>query len=228
MSNTIELHNSKKCAGILTLAAHLDHEICLRGEHDLRIYLPKRGINQDLLETIKTNKQKLVAYLTKQKIAQHYGLTVANLQEAAGEDWQEISSDFDQLASFADLVSRQTLLDRQCVPKDYATLIRCRACGVVPGESGEVGRIVLGCPWCHVPNKRNRYLLNQWAKNQYNITLNDMKSGGLRRPWKEILASPALLKQLAIETQKIKQFSSRSLYPSGREQRLTTFKDQAR
>ena len=145
----------------------------------------------------------------QQKIVSHFGVKASVLQQAAGEDWQEIATDLDKLAAFADLISRQNLLDHQCVPNDYATLILCRACGVVPGESGEVGRIVLGCPWCHVPNKSNRYLLKQWANRQYQITFNDMKSGGLRRPWKEILASPALLTQLAIETQKIKRFSIR-------------------
>ena len=80
-------------------------------------------------------------------IAQAHGLTLADLQQAAGPDWAEIKNDPATLEALVHSITIRRMRERGEVPPDYTTTTVCRHCGPVPIYQGIAER-VLGCPWC--------------------------------------------------------------------------------
>ena len=71
----------------------------------------------------------------------------SELQEVAGEDWQEISTDPAKLKSFAELVMITDMRHRGIVPDHYTSETECKHCGPVPIFEGNWPESD-GCPWC--------------------------------------------------------------------------------
>ena len=73
--------------------------------------------------------------------------TRSELQERAGPDWEEVSSDPAKLKAFAELVLIMDMRRRGIVPEHYTATTECVGCGKVPIFEG-VPQQVTGCPWC--------------------------------------------------------------------------------
>ena len=80
-------------------------------------------------------------------IAQTHGLTLADLQQAAGPDWAEIEHDPATLEALANSIQLRRIRERSEVPSNYTSTTICAHCGPVPIYPGMAER-VLGCPWC--------------------------------------------------------------------------------
>jgi hypothetical protein len=76
-----------------------------------------------------------------------HGLTLAELEEAAGEDWAEVQDDVDVLESLARAVVNRRLRERGECPPHWTANCECAGCGPVFLWPGSPER-VLGCPWC--------------------------------------------------------------------------------
>ncbi len=76
-----------------------------------------------------------------------HGLTLADLREAAADDWPEMASDRAVLEAFAHALATRRLRERGEVPPEYTASTVCSGCGPVPIFPG-VPKGVLACPWC--------------------------------------------------------------------------------
>ncbi len=79
--------------------------------------------------------------------AQRHGLTLADLKEAAGTDWNEIAGDRALFETFAAAVATRRMRARGEVPSLYTASTTCAGCGQVPIFEGAPARVD-GCPWC--------------------------------------------------------------------------------
>lgn len=94
------------------------------------------------------HKTEIISALTDaHTIAQHHGLTVGDLQEAAGPDWSEAQIDRSLLEALAEAVATRRMRERGEIPPHYTATTNCRHCGPVPIFPG-VADQVEGCPWC--------------------------------------------------------------------------------
>ncbi len=75
------------------------------------------------------------------------GLTLAALQDAAGEDWPEIADRPAALAALARLLPIQAQRDRGELPRSYTRPVLCLTCGPVWLWEGAPARLI-ACPWC--------------------------------------------------------------------------------
>jgi len=74
------------------------------------------------------------------------------LQQEAGDDWDEVSNDPAQLVAFADSLAIVQIRERGIVPDHYTATTECIHCGPVPIFEG-LPEKVNGCPWCFNRNK---------------------------------------------------------------------------
>ncbi len=116
----------------------------------LRYQAPKGALTAELRAELKTHKTKLLPLLEKpvaERITQDHGLTLADLQQAAGRDWPEIENDPATLEALARAIQTRRMRERGEVPPHYTEVTVCAHCGPVPIFPGASER-VLGCPWC--------------------------------------------------------------------------------
>lgn len=76
-----------------------------------------------------------------------YGLTMAELREAAGHDWQAVCGDSTMLEALAHAVVTRRQREQGECPPHWTVHCECAGCGPVylwPGSPPWV----LGCPWC--------------------------------------------------------------------------------
>ncbi len=69
------------------------------------------------------------------------------LQQAAADDWSEVSNDPAQLVAFADSLAIVQIRKSGGVPDTYVSVTTCQNCGPVPIWPGCPPR-VKECPWC--------------------------------------------------------------------------------
>ncbi len=125
--------------------------IQLRAEGaSLHYRAPKGTLTADLRAKLKAHKAELLTALEKptaDRITQTHGLTLADLQQAAGPDWPEIEQDPAAIEALANSIQIRRMREHGEVPPDYTATTVCRHCGPVPIFPGVAER-VLGCPWC--------------------------------------------------------------------------------
>lgn len=76
-----------------------------------------------------------------------HGLTQAQLEQAAGEDWVRVRDDPAALEALVHAVVTRRQRERGECPPHWTAHRECAACGPVLLWSGSPAR-VLGCPWC--------------------------------------------------------------------------------
>ena len=76
-----------------------------------------------------------------------HGLTIADLEEAAGEDWPEVRDDPALLEALAHAVVTRRQREWGECPPHWTEHSECAGCGPVFLWPGSPAR-VLGCPWC--------------------------------------------------------------------------------
>lgn len=96
-------------------------------------------------ECLKKNKSQILKSLI------YYGLTLADLEHHAGEDWDNLKNNQLGLMAFAKLLYDQKLMKEGAVPESFTGIAFCKSCDHevnIPPEVTNSGT-VLGCPWCH-------------------------------------------------------------------------------
>ena len=126
--------------------------VCLEAKGDtLHAEAPEDILTPELVAKLKAHKAELLTALEKpvaERIAQAHGLTLADLQQAAGPVWPEIEHDSATLEALANSITIRRMRERGEVPSNYTSTTICRHCGgPVPIYPGMAER-VLGCPWC--------------------------------------------------------------------------------
>ncbi len=101
---------------------------------ELVVSAPKGTLTPEVLAKLKSKKPELLRSLRE-------------LQERAGPDWDEVSSDPAKLKSFAELVMITDMRHRGIVPDHYTATTNCKHCGPVPIFEGCWPESD-GCPWC--------------------------------------------------------------------------------
>lgn len=86
------------------------------------------ALTEDMVTRLRPHKADLLVYLT----AQHHGLTMADLREAAGRDWPEVEATPALLETLACAVSARRMRERGEVPPSYTSTTICAGCGPVP------------------------------------------------------------------------------------------------
>ena len=81
------------------------------------------------------------------EVAREHGLTLSELEEAAGPDWPEVEADPKLAEALAHAVQTRKMRERGEVPPHYTGTTICAGCGPVPIWPGAPSR-VLACPWC--------------------------------------------------------------------------------
>ncbi|MCZ6759358.1 MAG: hypothetical protein O7D29_03145 [Gemmatimonadetes bacterium] len=80
-------------------------------------------------------------------IAEMHGLTLADLEQAAGSEWLGINDDPTTLEALARAIQIRRMREHGEIPPHYTATTTCRHCGEVPIFEG-AGERVPGCPWC--------------------------------------------------------------------------------
>lgn len=101
------------------------------------------ALTEEMVNRLRAHRGELLIVLT----AARYGLTVGDLQDAAGPDWPEVKADPALLEPLAHAVSVRRMCERGEVPAHYTATTICAGCGPVPIFHG-VPEQVAGCPWC--------------------------------------------------------------------------------
>ncbi len=113
----------------------------------------------DLLDSLRRDKPEILAMLrareageqipatTATKSPNMHGLTLAELQKAAGEDWPEVRDDSEVLEALAHAVVTYRQREQGERPPHWSATCECAGCGPVFIWPGSPAR-VLGCPWC--------------------------------------------------------------------------------
>ncbi len=136
--------------------AELLNEVTRRGiklkpDGDALCYTaPKDLLTPELMAKLKAHKTELLDILTKpgaERIAQDHGLTMADLQQAAGPDWPEIENDNATLEALARAIQTRRMRERGEIPPHYTSTTVCAHCGSVSIFAGVAERVE-GCPWC--------------------------------------------------------------------------------
>ncbi len=139
-------------------AVGLLSDLQARGVHleadagSLRYRAPRKAITAELLATLKTHKADLIAALSDQEstiaeIATRHGLTLPELQEAAGPDWCDVEGNIALANALADAVKTRRMRERGQAPPNYTATTICAGCGPVPIWAGAPEH-ALACPWC--------------------------------------------------------------------------------
>jgi hypothetical protein len=114
----------------------------------LRISGRGNPLPPELLDALRHHKTEIILTLTDAPtVARHHGLTVSDLEEAAGPDWPEVQTDPSLLGVLAEAVATRRMRERGEIPPHYTAITICRHCGPVPIYPG-VADQVEGCPWC--------------------------------------------------------------------------------
>ena len=112
-----------------------------------------------LLDALRRDKPEILALLrtrdtgevsppaTATQSPNLHGLTLAELEEAAGEDWPEVRDDPAMLEALAHAVVTRHQRERGECPPHWTEHCECAGCGPVYLWPGSTAR-VLGCPWC--------------------------------------------------------------------------------
>ena len=108
----------------------------------LTVDAPKGVLTPQLRKTLSRRKAEFIKTLRSV-----HGLSVAELRQAAGPDWQQIQDDPRLLDAFAHAVMVGRMRRRGEVPAHYTARTVCKGCGPVPIFEGVPDRID-GCPWC--------------------------------------------------------------------------------
>ncbi|MDP7284407.1 MAG: hypothetical protein QGG61_08500 [Arenicellales bacterium] len=98
-----------------------------------------------LLRTRDTSEVSPLA-MTNESPSLH-GLTLAELEEAAGEDWPAVRDEPAMLEALAHAVVTRRQRERGECPSHWTEHCECAGCGLVLLWPGSPAR-VLGCPWC--------------------------------------------------------------------------------
>ncbi len=113
----------------------------------------------DLLVALRRDKQQILAMLRAREIGSKgpsgavtesrglRGLTLAELEKAAGEHWAEIENDAVRIEALALAITTRQQRERGEVPANWTQVCECAGCGPVYLWPGSRDR-VLGCPWC--------------------------------------------------------------------------------
>ena len=139
-------------------AASLLSDLQAQGVHleveagGLKYRAPRDTMTPELLATLKSHKKDLIAALSSQEsaiteIASKHGLTLSELEEAAGPDWPEVFADLALAQALAHAVQTRRMRERGEVPPHYTASTVCAGCGPVPIWEGAPEK-VLACPWC--------------------------------------------------------------------------------
>lgn len=105
------------------------------------VHAPSLNVTQAIKEPA------VVGGATEIERAVFHGLSLEQLQRAAGPDWSDIKDYTDMLHALADAIHTRRLRTRGEVPPDYTHACECAGCGPVWLWPGTPAR-VLGCPWC--------------------------------------------------------------------------------
>ena len=81
------------------------------------------------------------------EIADRHGLTLSELQEAAGPDWCDVEANLELANALANVVKTRWMRERGQVPPNYTSITVCAGCGPVPVWP-DCPEHVLACPWC--------------------------------------------------------------------------------
>lgn len=105
-----------------------------------------------LLSALRAHKAELLSLLTETaRIAHGCGVSLADLEAAASDDWPALLADLPLLTTFAHVVTLRRTLRRMreqgTVPLHYTAVTECAGCGQVPIFPGAPARVD-GCPWC--------------------------------------------------------------------------------
>ena len=112
-----------------------------------------------LLDALRRDKPEILALLRTQDTIELtspamttqspnlHGLTLAELEEAAGEDWPEVRDEPAMLEALAHAVVSHRQRERGDCPPTWTEHCECAGCGPVFLWSGSPAR-VFGCPWC--------------------------------------------------------------------------------
>ena len=113
----------------------------------------------ELLDALRRDKLEILALLrtrdnvealppaTTTKSPNQHGLTLAELEEAAGEDWPEVRDDPAVFQALAHAVVTHRQRERGKCPPGWTAHCKCAGCGPVFLWTGSRAR-VLGCPRC--------------------------------------------------------------------------------
>ena len=98
------------------------------------ILSPKKHLTPSLASRIKQEKPALIRSLQE-------------IKQKAGEDWDEIANDPEQLKAFCELLMIGDMRSKGIRPDHYTSTTTCKHCGPVPIWDGCQPE-VQGCPWC--------------------------------------------------------------------------------
>jgi len=113
----------------------------------------------ELLDALRRDKPEILALLRNRETGPEspvamttespniHGLSLAELEEGAGEDWEEVRDDPDALEALAHAVVTRRQREQGERPAHWAEISECAGCGPVFLWAGSPAR-VLGCPWC--------------------------------------------------------------------------------
>lgn len=113
----------------------------------------------ELLDALRRDKPEILALLrtrgtgevppppTASQSPNLHGLTLAELEDAAGEDWPEVRYDPAMLEALVHAVVARRQRERGECPLHWTEHCECAGCGPVFLWPGSPAR-VLGCPWC--------------------------------------------------------------------------------
>jgi len=123
--------------------------VCLEARGDtLHAEASQDILTPELVARLKAHKAELLTVLEESigaRIAQDHGLTLADLQQAAGLGWPENDSAI--LGALANSITIRRMREHGEVPSNYTSTTICAHCGPVPIYPG-MAEHVLGCPWC--------------------------------------------------------------------------------
>lgn len=112
-----------------------------------------------LLDALRRDKPEILALLSNSDAGEGpplatttvspnlHGLTLAELEDAAGEDWPEVRDDPAVLEALAHAVVTRRQREQGECPPHWTEHCECAGCGPVFLWPGSPAR-VLGCPWC--------------------------------------------------------------------------------
>lgn len=82
-------------------------------------------------------------------VLQHYGLTMNDINQVAGEDFEDIKNNPEAIKSIAILITDTNLRQHGMIPASYTVKAHCDGCGDVYLPSSLASdHILAGCPWC--------------------------------------------------------------------------------
>ena len=135
-----------------------DKGIKIRAEgSEIVLSAPKGILTPELVARVKKEKPALLTSLRKAALRlvqcvdmlarklwrEHYD----ELEQQAGDSWELISNDPDELMDFAHHEATRRILKAGRMPDTFVATAQCRNCGLVPIEDGSPDDVD-ECPWC--------------------------------------------------------------------------------